>query len=247
MTNLLESENALNQKWTSQTDSLLCSDFNEFLTLWKQNYQEQISAIDIFNPDLTAHWSLKQKQLFVSAFYHARGHFNQFLWLLGNEAPDKLSKEIILHNIREEFGDHRLSHENLYHKFSKYFGVDTREEFLYKKNYFPFLKLFNQGHLEWLLRHDWNGKLSAFSAYEKLDNIDYPNLLKLAKSLETPDSALIFFQVHIHVKHFETTIRALLEVWEKDARIVKEAFSFIGSHQIAMWKELSSYIFGSIF
>lgn len=49
----------------------------------------------------------------------------------------------------------------------------------------------------------------------------------------------MFFKVHINVKHFDTTVDELKDIWEKNAQAVKEAFNFIAEHQIQLWEDLT--------
>ena len=55
--------------------------------------------------------------------------------------------------------------------------------------------------------------------------------------------ALQFFVVHSHADHFNRTVHELNDIWSLNQEIVKTSFSFIGSHQIIMWKALSKEIF----
>ena len=82
---------------------------SHFLDQWDQCYQEKVTAIPLFQPDVTQHWQVSQQQQFARLFYHVRGHFYKFLWLLGNESPNCQEKEKIIDNIREEFGQNGLS------------------------------------------------------------------------------------------------------------------------------------------
>jgi len=222
---------------TKKSDTL-----QKFIKNWDINYKTEISRIDLFNAELTAKYSDKQKTGFVKTFYHIRGHFYKFLWLLGNQAPNKEAKKQILYNIEEEFGGDSPSHEQLYFEFSKSLGLDIADEFLSEENHLPFIKDFNLRHLEWLNKNNWLGKWFAFSAYERLDNIDYANLLDLARSFGVTGQGLMFFIVHNKADHFDRTYHGLVESWNLDQNVVKEAFSFIGKHQIAMWKALSEVV-----
>ncbi len=143
-----------------------------FLSEWDKQYQSKASVLPLFNSDLSNQWSKAQQIKFVYLFYHARGHFNEFLWLLGNNAPNKPYKGIVLENFNEEFGGDGRSHEALYFEFGKALGVDLMEERLNEQHYLPFLREFNHAHLDWLTRHAWHHQWAAFSAYERLDNVD---------------------------------------------------------------------------
>lgn len=215
---------------------------DEFVTYWDNYYLEQLKEISLFNTQLTQHWSNEQKQLFAKVFYHLRGHFYEFLWLMGNYAPNLEAKEIVLKNISEEFGESRRSHEQLYFDFAKVLGVDIESEIITENGYLNFAKQFNRGHIKWLIEHSWNEKQAAFSAYERLDNVDYPYLFSLAQSFGLPDKDLVFFRAHIKVHHYEATESLLKEVWQQDSESVIKGFSFIYSHQLAMWRNLSDCI-----
>ena len=78
------------------------SDLDHFFDAWDAEYLEKINQIDLFNASLTSKWSVPQKELFVRSFYHVRGHFHDFLRLLGNHATDKEQKDMILQNVAEE-------------------------------------------------------------------------------------------------------------------------------------------------
>jgi len=210
-----------------------------FLENWDSNYKKEISKIDIFNTNVTKNFSANQKEFFARTFYHIRGHFYKFLWLLGNQAPNDKAKQQIIYNIEEEFGGNNPSHEELYFRFADSLGLDIRDEFITDEHHLPFIKKFNTEHLKWLDNHDWISKWSAFSAYERLDNIDYANLLNLAKSLGAKENGLVFFIIHNKADHFDRTYHGLEDAWNLSKENVKQAFQFIGEHQINMWKLLS--------
>ncbi|MEM1312445.1 MAG: iron-containing redox enzyme family protein [Patescibacteria group bacterium] len=205
------------------------------------NYELKIKNIRLFHKDSTL--SLAQAKKFVLAFYHARGHFYKFLWILGCFALNNNYKEVVVNNLEEEFGGRASSHEQLYLDFSKNFGVDILSEILSESNYPDFLKEFNRGHISWLLKHNWTEKWSAFAAYESLDNSDYRNLLKLLENLNPKVKDLRFFKVHSNANHFESTSKYLSELWELDAQSVENGFDFILPHQLNMWSELSNYVY----
>jgi hypothetical protein len=234
----------VNENKSEATKSLYTSELNSFLENWDVTYKQSVAHIPLFIDNITREWSDKQKKFFVKIFYHARGHFHNFLWHMGNHAPNLDAKEIILKNIMEEFGGRAQSHEKLYITFAESLGVhDIYDETLNQQNNLPFIKKFNHGHIERLITNlSWEDNLSVFSAYERLDNIDYANLLKLVKSLGVSEKDSLFFRVHIHVEHFQTTHSTLQAVWIKDKQTVMDAFSFIASHQLQLWKNLSDAI-----
>ncbi|MCP4475137.1 MAG: iron-containing redox enzyme family protein [Gammaproteobacteria bacterium] len=212
----------------------------DFLSDWDARYQQGVDKLPLFKPAITQQWSEVQQQQFVRLFYHARGHFYKFLWLLGNEAPNQADKAIILANIQEEFGEEGLSHEKLYEIFAQTLGVEVRDEFFYDFYHAPYLKEYNLTHLTWLDAQDWQGKSAAFSAYERLDNIDYQHLENLASSLGVKGNGLAFFKVHNKADHFDRTVAMLEKIWANDRQQVNRAFAFIGRHQLNMWTWLST-------
>lgn len=168
------------------------------------------------------------------------------MWYLGNTAPDEQSKQAILDNIREEFGGRGKSHERLYADFTQSLGVDLTDEVLHERTYLPFARAFNKEHLIWLHNHDWDSRTAAFSAYERLDNVDYEDLFTLAKNLGVPHTALRFFEVHKHVTHYEMASSSfdLGGLWGRNSEKVMEAYQFIGDHQNKMWSQLSDEVLG---
>jgi hypothetical protein len=59
----------------------------------------------------------------------------------------------------------------------------------------------------------------------------------------TSKLGLTFFQVHIHVKHFDNTLDLLSDMWKAEPKKVIDGFDFIQSHQLNMWKKLSANVF----
>ena len=220
------------------TDSL-----KDFLEEWDCSYLKKTNQIPLFKYSLTEKWSGRQKMLFAKLFYHSRGHFHDFLWFLGSNAPDKETKEIVLQNIAEEFNGSAASHEQMYIDFAESLGVTLMEEFVDQKHYLPFIRDFNKGHIRWMLNKSSDAHFSAFAAYERLDNVDYENLLKLAESLKASRRGLIFFKVHMRAKHFSAAEMKLQRLWEANEDSVKEAFFFIANHQLEMWQSLSDKVF----
>lgn len=214
-----------------------------FLYKWDHDYSSSLKKIDLFNPLLTSQWTQAQKTYFARLFYHVRGHFHDFLWFLGNHASSKLIKDIILTNIAEEFNSSAKSHEQMYIDFASSHGADLTEEVIENKNHLPFIQEYNRGHLRWLTHQSEEERFAAFSAYERLDNIDYKYLAELASSLNTPRKGLLFFKVHLNAQHFGTTERNLSTIWGENPSYVKDSFTFIGEHQLKMWRTLSDTIF----
>ena len=212
-----------------------------FLAEWEQHYKSETTKIPLFT-DAAINLTDEQRRLFVRLFYHARGHFHHFLWIMASMAPSPNFREVVLRNITDELGGtdpSHLSHEQLFFGFAEALGVDVSEEMKTKKNYMPFLGEFNEGHTQALLNSNWDAKWAIFAAYELLDNTDYENLYALATRLGVTGDALTFFDVHRNGDHFTDTFRLLQMIWNKDEQTVRRGFDFIGKHQLAMWQEMS--------
>ncbi|AHE67287.1 iron-containing redox enzyme family protein [Legionella oakridgensis] len=195
----------------------------------------------MFNQAITSAWDNERKKYFAAVFYHLRGYFIDFMWYVANFTNDEEIKDIILKNIQEELGSKgRASHEQLYAQFAEECGVNIHDEIVNKTHYLLFARQFNQEHLRWLSQHDKHSHLAAFSAYERLDNIDYSLLTEFARSLNLSEKAMKFFKVHRYVKHFEPTVDQLAGIWQSSPETVQEAFNFIYSHQLEMWQTLSN-------
>lgn len=218
-------------------------DFLNFLHQWDEEYSAAITKIDLFNSLLTSQWKNSQKIYFAKLFYHIRGHFHDFLWLLGNHASDKKTKDIILANIAEEFNSSARSHEQMYLDFASSIEADLTDEIIENKHYLPFIQEYNKDHLRWLIDHNEAERFAAFSAYERLDNVDYKYLAGLATSMKVPRKGLLFFKVHMKAQHFGTTENYLFSLWQENSSNVSESFTFIGQHQLKMWQNLSDIIF----
>lgn len=240
---LIESNLKLNPKLNESQKTSLVPSLHEFLLEWDDAYRESVSDIPLFNKETGLNWSVKQKKTFCKIFYHARGHLSDFLWYMGNIAPDIKSKQLVLYNYKEEFGGYSPSHEQLYFFFTQDMGVASPNEVTDPEYYLPFLKEFNEGHLNWLKSNTWDGCLGAYSAYERLDNLDYVNFLALATNLGTSKKGLIFFKVHSEVEHFTATTELLNESWKRNEETIKKSFEFISMHQQVMWRKLSDEAF----
>lgn len=223
----------------------------DFLKSWDPNYNRATQAIALFDRTKLLKWTPEQKKFFARTLYHSRGHFYKFLWYLGSKAPSKECKEIVLDNIRDEFGIgtdgvNRSSHEELYWRFAKAVGLDTNaiihEEILGEATNLPFIREFNQGHLDYILTRLWDDVWAAFSAYERLDNLDYENLYHLAVRLGISGKALVFYEVHREVEHYEAATPLLEEIWKRNPDAVRRGFHFIGDHQLKMWKQMSDAV-----
>jgi hypothetical protein len=214
-----------------------------FLKSWEKQYNDKNKSIDLFDRKKTKNLTKEQKRFFANAFYHARGHFYRFLWYIGSYAQNEAEKQVVLDNIKEEFGGSLDSHEQLYIEFAKALGGDVNDEIITERTNLPFIKEFNKAHVDWLMTHDWDSKWAAFSAYERLDNVDYENLYLLAESFGLKGKPLVFFEVHREVEHYEHASHLLQKIWDNNPESVKAAFKFIGENQIHLWEELSDAVF----
>ncbi len=236
----MEATLAVSNSGSSEKEKVVLS---RFLTAWDAQNHAEHRKVALFDPAQSRRLSMEQKQYLARVFYHVRGHFVDFLWFLGNHAPGLAAKKSVMDNIAEELGGNLFSHEQLYEHFAESFGVDLTSEIVFEETYLPWVRDYNQAHLAWLARQDWEGKLAGFAAYERLDNVDYADLLVMAKSFNLPPKALVFFEVHAKVQHYEMLSRPLMDAWLHDPQKVREAFTFIADHQNAMWKRLSEEIF----
>ncbi len=215
-----------------------------YLSDWDAEYKTEIKKIDLFDASKTSTWSFQQKQFFIKVFYHLRGHFADFLWYMGNFAPDASTKEMIIRNIRDEFNQNGLSHEQLYFIFAEAFDVDLSFELLDEGSYLPFARDYIQGQLRWLRSNDWDHRLAGFAAIERLDNVDYASFRDVAISMGAEKKALTFFNVHICADHFEGILASAFgELWQKDQLLVRNVFTFIKDFQIDMLNQLSNAVF----
>ena len=81
----------------------IATSFKKFLEDWDVGYKNKIKDIDLFNAEVISKYSNEQRSYVVKIFYHSRGHFKDFLWHLGNHAPSKVIKDIILKNIERAY------------------------------------------------------------------------------------------------------------------------------------------------
>lgn len=219
----------------------------EFLHSWESDYQKQANNVPLF-AGVVEDINRDQAKLFCRLFYHARGHFHRFLWIMASWAPKGECQGIIMRNIADELGtlgeDHE-PHEQLFFRFAECIDPDIRQEVLSNEHYAPFLMAFDEGHVQALLETDWDGKWSIFSAYEFLDNTDYENLYRLAERLGIKGDALTFFDVHRGGDHFGSTFGPLEKIWMRHPGIVQKNFEFIAQHQLQMWKGISDVVFAN--
>lgn len=231
-----------NPKLRAERSEPISQSLQNFLKEWDENYSKKVNSLALFNTTENINWTIEQKQYATKILYHARGRLYEFLWHLGNIAPDKQSKDLVLYNFSEEFGGNAPSHEELYFYFAKDMGLSP-EEVTDKNYYLDFFKIYNEDQINWLKDRDWNHCISAFSAYERLDNIDYANLHILAKNLGASNRGLIFFRTHSEVEHFSATLDVLQQVWNSNPEIVRDGFVFISDLQSGMWKNVSDTLF----
>jgi hypothetical protein len=214
-------------------------DLKLFIKSVDDTYQGELDKLTLFSAEAPFLASKPLQQKFIKLFYHIRGHFHEFLWYLLNHAPALHWKELILENILEESGRDLLSHEELYAQFAREFDVDIANEMLHQSHYALFIREFNSSHLKWLASHNWQHGFAAYSAYERLDNIDYQRLYNLAELMGTSEKGLTFFTVHKHVQHYETTQQDLHNIWQTDPNAVKSAYQFIYGSQLKVWQQLA--------
>lgn len=217
-----------------------------FLKEWDRQYKERQDAIPLFKLREENPLNKEQQIYFVKVFYHLfRMSIQDILWFMANHAPNGRSKEIILENIKEELGGNGRSHELLYVDFAESIGADLSNEYIEEETYPELARNYNKGSKKWLQERDWDSRISAFTALERLDNMEYSALLSLAESFGVNEKGLIFFKVHVQARHFEQVREALLTVWEKNQNKVKEAFTFIANHELEMLQQLSDAIYSN--
>jgi Iron-containing redox enzyme len=205
---------------------------------WSQDYTTKLMQLDLFQPSFAKSLSLAQKQDFIRYFYHIRGNFYKFLWFMGSFAPDIRYKKSVQSNITEEFGVAK-SHEEWYLEFALTHGVDLKTEIIQEKYNLDFIKTYNKAHIDYIINHHYDISWSTFSAYEKLDNVDYPALMAFAENIQTTPIGLTFFRIHANGNHYTNTEPLLEEIWNRDSSSVIAGFEFVACHQLEMWQDLS--------
>ncbi len=221
-----------------------CQELEVFLSSWSEEYRTQAQKVRLFTADSAEvrGWSACQKKMFAGLFYHARGHFHQFLWHLANQGSHE-QRAVLFENIRDELGVAPYSpHEILYARFASEFGINIQAEIFGESERWDlhFLRGFNEGHLRFIFTHEQDANWALFSAYELLDNVDYVNLLNLARAMGANDpKTLEFFEVHVRSDHHAQTQKLLRDVWIHNSEAVREAFEFIAKHQLSMWQGIS--------
>jgi len=232
----------------ANTEYLAMKSLAEFLGSWESTYQADAARVPIFT-DAIEGISRDKAERFCRLFYHVRGHFYRFLWIMASWAPPGEHQGIVMRNIADELGtlgkDHQ-PHEQLFFQFAECTDPNIREEALTERHYLPFLRAFDHGHVQALLRTDWDGKWAIFAAYEFLDNTDYENLYKLAQRLGVSGDALTFFEVHRGGDHFGETYDHLEDIWKRQPRKVEESFEFIALSQLHMWRGVSEQVLPNV-
>lgn len=216
---------------------------HRYLEQIDNRYLASTQKIDLFNPEFSLQWTKQRKEAFAGVFYHLRGHFVNFMWYVANFTSNSAIKQMILDNYAEELGlEHNKSHEALYGDFAAACHINIHDEIVEQTHNVKFVRDFNQNHLRWLSQHSHAAQFAAFSAYERLDNIDYPLLHRLASQFNLTEKELLFFRVHFDVEHFDSTFPVLEKLWCSEQQDVCTAFEFIYSTQIAMWQQLNDFL-----
>lgn len=221
-------------------------ELQNFLDELDEKQKEEYSKLDLFNPEKTKDLTEEQKKYFVKIFYHTRAHFDRLLWMRLTHAPNLEEKKKILSYLAEEAGipdikgeKNLASHEILFERFAKSLGLVITSEITEEDGFLPFARDFSKELINWFMTNNWETQKSGFSAYERLDNIDYDFMLELAKNLGVNGKDLEFFEVHKNADHFDNVSFDLKEEFEKNPDNVKDAFNWIYSHQLKMWQNLS--------
>ncbi len=218
----------------------------DYISTWETDYQSRQANIPLLKPEQAKGLTPTQRKYFAELFWHVRGHFAEFLWVLGSKAPDRKSKLVVVDNIADEFGaraENHTSHEVLYNRFAASLGSNTAEYPIGDINYPVFLLEYNRDHLRFLLKNSWDVCAAAFSAYERLDNFDYGAVEEIGKMWGLDKKALEFYEVHRGGHHFREVSEDLMGTWKRDSAAVKKGFEFIGDHQLGMWNNLSNAVF----
>ncbi len=237
-------------KERTMTESL-----SSYVAKWVGGYRQKQQAIPLFNPTLTRGFSLEQKRLFFERLNELRRHFNALLGDLMAFAPSQAYKQALLSNLMEETGvskdgTNMVSHDELYNISARAVGVEMIQSIHRGRTKTPYGKEFNEKFSAWIIEQlavygaekGWNRIWAAVEAYEKLDNVDYPAFLELAKSFGLTGEALVFFDIHVSVEHYEHGEKLLEDVWERDPDSVRAGFQFIEDIQLTALRALSDDI-----
>ncbi len=126
--------------------------------------------------------------------------------------------------------------------FARAVGVDIRAEIVERNSYLRFLREFNHAHVRFVCEHEWPTCFAAFAAYERLDNVDYPSLLRLVRSFPIKEDARTFFVIHADAAHFDHAREIVEGLFRRAPREVEKGFAFIADHQLKMWRRLSDTV-----
>lgn len=203
-------DSSLNLEENNKRDLPLA--LERFLVRWDRQYHKSVKNFSLFDVASDFSWSSEKKQFFCKILYHARKHLHDF---------------------------YPPTHENLYFYFTKDMGVSSSKEVVVPLYYLPFLKEFNQGHVNFLKNNSWESCLAAYVAYARLDTLDCGNFLRIAENLGASPKGLRFFKIRSETEYFIAAKGLLAKAWNLNQRGVKKAFDFIANHQIAMWGKLS--------
>ncbi len=226
----------------------------EFMQEYNAWYAFELSRIPMFDFSKPLNWTSAQIVYFVLLFYHARGHFNNFVWACANWIENLwFVGEILLKNQRDEWGlvGRRKfpSHEKLYFEFAEECSV-TREMLVREQiegaHYLTFLQEFDRGHVRAIMnaRSDLE-RILLFLWYENLDtNGEYATFLKFATERlgVKSEKGRMFFDVHVRVDHFEVLLNYLRNAWEEHPEMVRQTAYFIANHQLTMLRKLNDAV-----
>ena len=213
------------------------------MSVWDESYTQALHQIPMFDPEVTARWSPAQRQYFAAAFYHVRGHFGEVLWELGNVLPTGKLKNIVLDNIREEFGGDGPNHRSLYVDICKELGIDLTREHLENKYNFSWIRQYNEVQVRAAHEQGWRLAIIGFAVGEHLDNIDFVELRSIFESFGIERKQLHFFNEHADAEHFAGALEQTLhDEWDRDPDQVQAAFHAVRYFQIDMWTKLSAAV-----
>lgn len=218
-------------------------ELEQFLSAWDRQYTQALQAIDLFRPEVTSTWTRTQQQRLVQLFFHIRGGFGEILLELGNAAPDAHHKEIILHNLHDEFGGNGPTHRDLFLRIATALGTDLSREHIEQRYNLPFIQQYNDVQLRGITEQGWTLSLIGFAAGERLDYIDYNALKQVFESFGVRGDDLAFFTEHMQADHFEGPLsQSLQEEWDKSPQTVSMVFNAVLQFQLDMWRNLTAEI-----
>jgi nucleoside-diphosphate-sugar epimerase len=215
------------------------AEFDQFIREWDQLYKDDIATIPLFDKKVTGAWSRQRQGYLAGVLYHVRCHFGEVLWEMGNVAPPEF-RPIIVANIKDELGVGQENHEHLYQRLANRVGCDLKFEKFDKKYYLPFLQFYNEAQMRAIHEFPWDEVLLGFGVGEHLDYMDYSNMQSIFQSFGVEGDDLAFFQTHLIADHFDGPLaKYVLDAWENNQPLVRDAFDRVRHFQIMMWRELS--------